>query len=369
MVEDAHPVARFIQDVLPRIPGGPLVVTKSPGHAVLVRQAAQARGLTTRTIGDREFVYAGQVALGGARKLTTGLNSHEATAICRSKHLTKQMLDAAGLPTPAGIVLGADQFDQALARLQSTGRPAVLKPMSQARGEGVTCAIITEADLTSAWARVARAARRAPDFLLEEQVDGIDIRVHVVGRRVVAVATRLPAHVIGDGRRDIAALVELKQGQRDRHAYLAKSPIIVEPTLLSGAGWTLHDIPADGAIVLLNGPANVAAGGEPVDVTGLVHPDLLALAVDAARAIPGLRNAGVDLMAPDLDTLDGAVVLEINVFPDIRVHHQPAYGRARDSAGAIVDEMIAAAGVPARVPRRTNVARRLIRYLSASPSS
>ena len=62
-------------------------------------------------------------------------------------------------------------------------------------------------------------------------------------------------------------------------------------------------------------------GGENVDVTDLAHPDLLAMAVDAVRAIPGLGLAGVDLLAPDIGSADGAVVLELNDGANIRVHN------------------------------------------------
>lgn len=359
-------VERFVRDVLPIVPGGPHQVAVSQGHTALIRRAASARGLSTKTVGDAIYLYDGRVPVGGVKKETSTLNSPEAISICRSKQLTKEMLRAAGLPTPDGIVLRQDQFDEALAHVQAVGRPSVLKPLSQGRGEGVVCGIATEDDLRAAWETAGRAARRAPELLLEEQIEGIDIRVSVVGRRVVAVATRLPSHVVGDGRRSIAELVELKQRRRDQHAYLAKSPLTVERALLARAGRALHDVPVANEVVVLNGPSNVGTGGENVDVTGLVHADLLNLAVDASRAIPGLRNTGVDLMAQDLDTVDGAVILEANFCPDIRVHHHPAYGRPRDIAGAIVDEMLASAGAPARWPsrrraRHVRVVRRLAR--------
>ena len=359
--ENSHPVARFVRDVLPSIPGGPHVAPESPGHAALVRRAAKARGLSTKTIGDATYLYAGKHPVGGVKKSMNGLNSPEAITICRSKDLTKRMLAAAGLPTPAGIAVSADQFDLAMDHLRTTSGPSVLKPMSEGRGEGVTVGITTEDDLRAAWETAERAQRWAPGFVLEEQVEGIDVRVHVVGRRPVAVVTRVPSHVVGDGRSTIGSLVELKQQQRDRHAYMADAPITVNEVVLARAGWALDDVPAMGAVVLLAGPANVGVGGEPVDVTDLVHPDLLTLAVDAAWAIPGLRNTGVDLMAPDLDTIEGAVVIETNFQPDIRVHHHPAYGRPRDVAGAIVDEMVAASGLPARKPHRAGVARRVAR--------
>lgn len=269
------------------------------------------------------------------------------------------------MPTPVGLTLDSDQFDEALAHVRALG-PLVLKPSEGARGEGVTRGIATEEDLRAAWGRAELAAGREPSFVLEEQIDGIDIRAFVVGRRVAAAATRLPAYVVGDGRRSIAELVELKQQQREKNVYLAKMPLIVDTALLARGGRALPDVPVAGEVVVLNGAANLHAGGENVDVTELVHPDLLNLAVDAARAIPGLGVAGVDLMTPDLGSADGAVVLETNGPANIRVHHCPAYGRPQDVAGAIVDEMIATAGAPPRsatprTGRKAGVARRVAR--------
>jgi len=48
-------------------------------------------------------------------------------------------------------------------------------------------------------------------------------------------------------------------------------------------------------------------------------------------------------MTPDLGSADGAVVLEVNVQANIRVHLCPAFGKPREVAGAIIDEMIATA--------------------------
>jgi cyanophycin synthetase len=359
-VHEPTPVERFVRDVLPSVPGGPFLATESPGHTRLMRRAAKNRGLSIRNVAGDVYLYAGHRPVGGVRKTMSTLNSPEAIAICRSKDLAKQMLDAAGLPTPAGIIVGSDQFDDAAEHLESMDGPAVLKPMSQARGEGVTCWITTEDELKAAWDTAQAAARRAPGLLLDEQIDGIDVRVHVIGRRPIAVITRLPSHVVGDGRLSVRELIVQKQQQRDQHAYLAKTPLTVDPAVLARSGRALDDVPGDGEVVVLYGPANVQHGGDPVDVTELVHPDLLRLAVDAARAIPGLRNAGVDLMARDLDTVDGAVVLETNFCPDIRIHHHPSHGRPRDVAGAIVDEMITVAGVRV-APQRAGAARRMAR--------
>ena len=187
-------------------------------------------------------------------------------------------------------------------------------------------------------------------LLMEDQVDGFDIRAFVVGGRVAAATTRVNAHVVGDGRLSISALIAEKQVWRDQHAVLRKRSLTVEAAVLARAGRSIDDVPEAGEVVVLNSSSNLHTGGENVDITDLAHPGLLDLAVEVTRAIPGLGIAGVDLMARDIDSPDGAVVLEANVTANIRVHHYPAYGQSRDVAGAIVDAMIASTGAPARAP-------------------
>ena len=358
------PVERFIHEVLPTIPG-PHLVPETWRYPALIRRAARDRGLSIRTIKEEEYFYDGPIPVGGVKPTMSTLNSPEAKAISWSKARTKEMLTASGLPFPVGIVLGPDQFDEALAYIKAMDRPSVLKPTSAKQGQGVTCGIVTEDDLRVAWASAGLAREQPGDIVLEEQIEGIDVRVCVIGRRAVAATVRLPSYVVGDGRGSLAQLVDQKQLERDQNAFLAKSPLSVDMARLHRDGRTLDDVPAAGEVVLLTRPANVAVGGVNVDVTDLVHPEVLRLAVAAARAAPGLRLAGVDLMAPDLDTVDGAVILELNHTPGLQVHHYPAYGTPRDVAGAIVDEMIAAAGLPARTSSRTagkpSTARRMAR--------
>jgi D-alanine-D-alanine ligase-like ATP-grasp enzyme len=360
------PVERFIQEVLPTIPG-PHQVAAVHRYPVLIRRAARRRGLSIRTSNDVEYLYDGQIPVGGVKPTTSTLNSPEARSISWSKDLTKEMFTASGLPYPAGIILGPDQLDEALAHIQAMGRPAVLKPTSAKQGRGVTCGIVTEDDLRAAWTSAGLAREKPGDYVLEEQIEGIDLRVCVIGRRAVAATVRLPSYVLGDGRSSLTELIDRKQLQRAQNAFLVKAPVSVDAARLRRDGRTLDDVPVAGEVVVLTSLANISAGGVNVDVTDLVHPGLLRLAVDAARAAPGLRIAGVDLIAPDLDSVDGAAILELNHTPGILLHHYPAYGEPRDIAGAIVDEMIAAAGLPHRSPRprrtpvKASVTRRLVR--------
>jgi cyanophycin synthetase len=219
----------------------------------------------------------------------------------------------------------------------------VLKPSDGGKGEGITTGITTERELRAAWGLAEQATRDVPGAVLEEQAEGVDVRVFVVGRRVAAAATRIHAHVVGDGRQTITELIAEKQAWRDQHVILRKRPFTVDPVLLAQSGRTLETVLGDGEVAVLNSLSNLHLGGENVDVTDLAHPDLLQLAVEAVRAVPGLGVAGVDLLAPDIGSVDGAVVLELNVEANARVHRCPAYGEPRNPAEVIIDEMIATA--------------------------
>ena len=341
-----EPIERFVRDVIPAVPGGRQLCTDTTGHIDLINHAATDRGLSIKKVGGTTYFFDGQFPVGGMTKWIPTLVGREALAISKSKDLSKQMFEAAGLPTPAGIVVGSDQFDDALAYLRTAGKPHVLKPSTGQAGRGITTGITSEEDLRTAWTTAEDAAGRVPWLVLEEQVEGVDIRAFVVGRRVVAAATRIHAHVVGDGKQTIAELIAEKQVWREQHVHVWKKPIVVTPAVLARSGRTVDDVPAAGEVVVVNGAANLHVGGESVDVTELAHPDLLAMAVDAVRAVPGLGVAGVDLLTPDIGSADGAVVLELNVAANGRVHHIPIYGRPRDVAGAIIDEMIATARHP-----------------------
>lgn len=87
------------------------------------------------------------------------------------------------------------------------------------------------------------------------------------------------------------------------------------------------------------------------DVTGRVHLEVEALAVDAARAI-GLDVAGVDVLASDLSRpLDsqGGVVRSVVAGPDLSIHLNPSEGQAPPVGKAIVDSLFGP-GENGRIP-------------------
>ncbi|MGA9102758.1 ATP-grasp domain-containing protein [Aeromicrobium sp.] len=341
-------VERFVREVMPTVPGGRHLSTDHRGHRALIRDAAHDRGLISKVHGRTVDFYDGALKVGGMKGWVPSLVTREAWVVCKFKDMTKQVLEAAGLPTPAGVSLDADQIDEALAYLGASRGPLVLKPTVGSGGDGITCGITTEHELRAAWdaAAISMSAEpktTVPRLVLEDFIDGVDIRVFVVGDHVAAAATRINCHVVGDGRQSIAELVDEKMEWRQRHGTLLNHDMEVDHGLLARSGLTTQDVPADDEVVVLNGRANVHLGGEKVDVTDLMHPELRQLAIDAVRAVPGLGVAGVDLFAPDVRSPDDVVVLELNVGANLRIHNAPTYGYPRNPAVDMVDEMIATA--------------------------
>src|SRR5699024_11373400 len=106
--------------------------------------------------------------------------------------------------------------------------------------------------------------------LVERFVDGVDYRIYVAGDKVLAARKRLPAFVVGDGESSIEKLVEEKNNQRKENPYLSKKTIAFDQDLFQSIkkqGHILQGIPELNELVYLKGQSNIAAGGEPIDVT------------------------------------------------------------------------------------------------------
>jgi cyanophycin synthetase len=108
---------------------------------------------------------------------------------------------------------------------------------------------------------------------------------------------------------------------------------------LAQCGRTLDSIPEAGKRVFLRSTANLSTGGTSIDRTDEIHPDNVT-ACEMAAGVIGLDIAGLDVLTPDISRPfheNGAVIIEINAGPGIRMHTHPAEGKSRNVGGAILD--------------------------------
>lgn len=315
-------------------------------------QEAERRGIPVLRLDDQSLV---QLGTGRHQKRIrasiTSMTSQIATDAAGDKDLTKSLLSAAGLPVPRGsVVRHAEDAVRAAERL---GYPVVVKPLDGNHGRGVSIDLSTAEEVTQAIEEAVRHSRRV---IVENYLTGKDHRILVVNGEVVAVAERVPAHVVGDGQRSIEALVdEVNQDPRrgEGHENVMTRIKINDHArgILAKAGLDPESVPALGQVVYLSDTANLSTGGTAVDRTDDIHPDNALIARRAARAI-GLDVAGIDFIVPDIARSvreTGGGIIEVNAAPGFRMHLQPSEGRARNVARPVI-EMLFPRGAPTRIP-------------------
>lgn len=268
------------------------------------------------------------------------------------KERTKAVLESMGAPVPAGQLIYA--FDELKLTIEQVGGfPIVIKPLDGNHGRGISTNISSWEEAEVAYDRAKEVSR---GVIVERFYQGRDHRILVVNHQVVAVAERVPAHVIGNGENTIAELVEIENQDPRRgsgHDNVLTQIILDASTdeMLGHQGFTVGTVLEAGQVAYLRATANLSTGGTAIDRTDDIHPDTVWLAERVSRIID-LDIAGIDVMTTDitqpLSEADG-VILEVNAAPGLRMHLAPSEGVARNVAAPIL-QMLFPPGTPTRIP-------------------
>lgn len=289
------------------------------------------------------------------QRVQAALTSHSnvlAVELACNKENTKKILAHMGVPVPLGKVI------YSFKDLQETiddlgGFPIVIKPLDGNHGRGITIDI-------QSWERAQVAYDRARDVsngvIVEHFYQGRDHRILVVDGKVVSVAERLPAHVVGNGIETIAALVDRENQDYRRgegHDNILTQIQLDASTdeMFVSQGFALDTILQPGQICYLRATANLSTGGIAIDRTDEIHPDNVWVAERVSRII-GLDVAGIDVITTDiskpLHEADG-VIIEVNAAPGLRMHIAPSQGVGRNVAAPIL-RMLFPPGTPTQIP-------------------
>ena len=315
-------------------------------------EEARRRGIPVRRLNSRSLV---QLGLGrNLRRIQATLTDHTsaiAIEIAQDKDDTKRVLGAIGLPVPHGDI--ATTADEAVGLAQEIGFPVILKPLDLSQGRGISPRLADEGAVRDAWSRTSEYSER---LIVEQFAEGRDHRVLVIGGKVVAVAERIPAHVIGDGSHTIRQLIDLANEDPRRgvgHTKVLTKLACDETTVefLSHSGLTLDSVPDAGTTVFLRATANLSTGGTSIDRTDEIHPSNVT-ACEMAAGVVGLDIAGIDVITPDITVPfreNGAAIIEVNAAPGVRMHTHPTEGEPRNIGAPIID-MLYPPGAPTTIP-------------------
>ncbi len=310
-----------------------------PSTACIV-DAATERHIPSIRLTDGNLVQLGY----GARQhrvwtAETDKTSAIAEGISRDKDLTKQLLQACGVPVPEGRVVESpeDAWDAA----EDIGLPVVVKPSDGNHGRGVSTELMTRAEVEAAF-KLADA--EGSEVIVERFVRGNEHRLLIVGGKLAAAARGESVSVVGDGSSSIRQLIDQQINTDPRRGEEEEFPLDLvsidhNPSVnfeIERQGFTADSVLPKNTSVIIQRNGNVA-----FDVTDLVHPDVAAVAALAARIV-GLDIAGIDMVAEDISqplaSQRGAIV-EVNAGPGLLMHLKPAEGQPRPVGKAIVDSL------------------------------
>ena len=322
-----------------------------PSTASLVA-AAEKRGIPWLRLNDQSLVQLGHGKYQQRIQATvTGRTSHIAVELASDKEETNKILATLGLPVPRQELVQSE--GQAVRAARRIGYPVVTKPYNGNHGRGISIRLMTDEEVTQGYL-VAREHSRS--VIVETFLEGDDHRLLVVNGELVAATRRTPGHVVGDGVRTVAELVELVNQDPRRGVGHEKVLTRLEldaqaRKMLERAGLDAESVPAQDQVVYLRSTANLSTGGTATDVTDVIHPDNREMAERAVRAI-GLDVGGVDFLSKNITESYrkiGGGICEVNAAPGFRMHVAPSEGTPRDVAAPVID-MLFPAGAPSRVP-------------------
>ncbi len=315
-------------------------------------EEADTRDIPYIRLNDQSLVQLGYgVHQKRIQATTTSKTNMISVDIAGNKHATKKLLGEMGVPVPKGYKIRDEE--ELESTVKAVGYPLVIKPLDGNHGKGATVGI---RDLEHAKIAFEKAKEYSRWIIVEQMIEGADFRALVVNNRLIAVAERIPAHVVGDGKSTIQELIDVTNSD-PRRGYghenvLTQIDIDGQTTrCIAAKGYTLETVLEINEILHLKTTANISTGGTAIDRTDEVHPENVFLFERIAKII-GLDVAGVDIIAPNVSEPlheNGGGIIEVNAAPGFRMHLAPSEGIGRNVAEHVVN-MLFPPGTPSRIP-------------------
>ena len=195
----------------------------------------------------------------------------------------------------------------------------MVKPARGEQGHGISVDVRSPDNLATA---IETARKFSADVIIEELVEGHDLRIIVIDFKVVAAAVRRPATIAGTGQHSVRKLIE-KYNRRRMAVTGGESQVPLDgetERCLQQLNLSWDAVPEAGRQIPVRKTANLHTGGTIHDVTDNLHPGLVKAAEAAARALD-IPVTGLDFIVPDIAG-DEYRIIEANERPGL-ANHEP----------------------------------------------
>jgi len=145
--------------------------------------------------------------------------------------------------------------------------------------------------------------------------------VFIANEQMLYAVKRLPKSVCGNGNATVGELIAMaNQRENALPPWRRSEPFPADKRAVEAmkrVGANLNSVPQFGQLVPLRRIESTESGGVDEDVTKVIHPDNIELALRVVRLFK-LNIAGIDIITPDISEpwwRNGAIVNEVNFSP------------------------------------------------------
>ncbi|MFC1669345.1 bifunctional glutamate--cysteine ligase GshA/glutathione synthetase GshB [Spirochaetota bacterium] len=269
----------------------------------------------------------------------TSMDSYVTFHLMENKVVSKKILEENEFNVPHG----RDFVDHQRALefyKKNLDKKIVIKPTTANFGLGITI-VEKNSQIDIVTSAIRNAFSHSDSIIIEEFIDGDELRFLVIDYKTIAVCKRVPANIIGDGESNIRELVEIKNRDLRRGTGHVRPLEKIqlegeEKQVLRDYGYTIDSIPGKNEQVYLRLNSNISTGGDSYDVTDSVHDYYKEIASKASKAVVA-RICGVDIIANDYTKAGEYSILELNFNPVLYIHDYPYEGKNRKVGVKILD--------------------------------
>ncbi|MFW6142259.1 MAG: cyanophycin synthetase [Candidatus Saliniplasma sp.] len=308
-----------------------------------ILEAAKRRNIPFKRVHDDYSLFS--LGWGKKRKMIWGPVTSSTAVIGsdlgKDKDICKDVLYNYGFPVPRGCLCRS--LEEVLEEAERIGYPVVIKPVDGHHGEGVLVNLKDEEELREAYEITTEISS---NVLVEQYLEGDDFRFLIIGHKVVGVARRIPAHVVGDGKSNIKELVNIENQNPERgegHAYVLTELNLGEEEImcLKRHGLNPNYVPSEGEIIYLREVGNISTGGTSENYTDITHPTIKRK-LERISKLLNLDLMGVDIIAENVTLPENNMrwgIIEVNTSPGLRMHIAPSDGTPIPVGDYIVENM------------------------------
>ena len=301
----------------------------------IIIQEAAALGLTIEIISEKDHLFsihnqANSMLVCELFSMTLDPNC-EAYRLSKNKDITYALWERIGVPFPRYY-----HFKNLLEFQEQNLHTNLIFPLITKEGGG-SKSINVHMDVRSKEQLDEAVQSYKGKFIVQQMVTGKEYRLLIYNGRLLGALQMIPPQIKGDGIQTIQSLITEANLAKEKKIKLNASVLAT----LKSSGHTLEYIPQKNEVIMLQKNSCLAEGGESLDCTESVNPEITALAWKAVKAT-NLRLGGVDLICNDIASSrdnQALAFLEVNTYPDLTIHYSPTKGKSRPVAKMILEDV------------------------------